>query len=553
MRKPLLSLLSRTLGFRTPCARNHGLALARAVLITSVLTLAAALVLGANRTQAQTLNCGTTTKNCHPLQVGVNEDWAALHSQASELGVANRVGLDWLRFPWSWADTQPNGPDDWNWDYTDRIMDAAQAAGEKVIFKPQGSPCWAHPSVPCTSSSTVPPDPDYLAEWQDYIRAVLQRYPGTIVAVEVWNEPNLRPFWDAPISPDRYAQVLRSAYTAVKSVDAKMPVVSGGLAAMTSTTATQMDYRSFLTAALSKGTKGYLDAVAIHPYPNYQKGTYLNELSTIVGNVRSIVGSKLPIWVTEFGYPTPTDADEQQQSTQITQSLNLLAHTQNVPVAIVHRMLDKSGGSIYAHYGLVRADYSPKPSYCAVGVWTYAFATSADCSIATQPLSLTKTGGGRGTVTSSPSEIDCDPSCTGQNGNYPTGTQVTLTAAPASGSTFAGWSGACSGASQTCTVTMDKAQSVEARFTQPTSAYLLYVNKAGGGLGTVVSSPDGINCGPDCPNQAHTYPAGTQVTLTATAASGNTFYGWSNACSGTTTCTVTMDADKYVGAWFGPA
>ena len=81
----------------------------------------------------------------------------------------------------------------------------------------------------------------------------------------------------------------------------------------------------------------------------------------------------------------------------------------------------------------------------------------------------------------------------------------------------------------------------------------LALNEAGGGLGTVVSSPDGINCGPDCPTQTHTYPAGTQVTLTATAASGNTFYGWSNACSGTTTCTVTMDSDKYVGAWFGPA
>jgi hypothetical protein len=41
------------------------------------------------------------------------------------------------------------------------------------------------------------------------------------------------------------------------------------------------------------------------------------------------------------------------------------------------------------------------------------------------------------------------------------------------------------------------------------------------------------------------------VTLTATAASGSTFAGWSGGgCSGTGTCTVTMTADKSVTANF---
>src|SRR6185437_4106943 len=48
--------------------------------------------------------------------------------------------------------------------------------------------------------------------------------------------------------------------------------------------------------------------------------------------------------------------------------------------------------------------------------------------------------------------------------SFASGTSVTLTATPANGSSFAGWSGACSGAA-TCIVSMTASQSVTASFT----------------------------------------------------------------------------------------
>src|SRR5207247_1604848 len=76
-------------------------------------------------------------------------------------------------------------------------------------------------------------------------------------------------------------------------------------------------------------------------------------------------------------------------------------------------------------------------------------------------LTVTKTGSGSGTLTSSPAGIDCGATC---SASFASGTSVTLTAAPASGSAFTGWSGAgCSGAG-TCVVTMSAAQSVTASF-----------------------------------------------------------------------------------------
>jgi hypothetical protein len=82
------------------------------------------------------------------------------------------------------------------------------------------------------------------------------------------------------------------------------------------------------------------------------------------------------------------------------------------------------------------------------------------------PLSLTvaNLGAGSGTVTSSPSGINCGTTC---SASYSIGTVVTLTATPNSGSIFTGWSGACQNTSGACVVTMNAAQTVTADYTIP--------------------------------------------------------------------------------------
>ena len=77
------------------------------------------------------------------------------------------------------------------------------------------------------------------------------------------------------------------------------------------------------------------------------------------------------------------------------------------------------------------------------------------------------------------------------------------------------------------------------------------LNVVVGGDGTVTSTPAGINCNTaenaDC---SEVYIAGTAVTLIAQADDGAVFDGWSGDCTGTDTCTVTMDTAKNVTATF---
>jgi hypothetical protein len=80
----------------------------------------------------------------------------------------------------------------------------------------------------------------------------------------------------------------------------------------------------------------------------------------------------------------------------------------------------------------------------------------------------------------------------------------------------------------------------------------LTVTKSGTGSGTVTSSPSGIDCGSECEAE---FEEGKQVTLTAAAASGSEFTGWSGDCEsvsgpGGDECTLEMNAEKNVTAQY---
>ncbi len=138
----------------------------------------------------------------------------------------------------------------------------------------------------------------------------------------------------------------------------------------------------------------------------------------------------------------------------------------------------------------------------------------------------------------------CGASCLA---SYPSGSAVTLTAAPMTNSIFTGWSGAACVGTDVCTVTMSDITMVTATFDVPASLTLTVV-RAGTGSGTVTSAPAGITCGTSC---SASYASGTAVTLTATPTTGSTFTGWSGGgCSGSGSCTVIMSAATTVTATF---
>jgi hypothetical protein len=100
------------------------------------------------------------------------------------------------------------------------------------------------------------------------------------------------------------------------------------------------------------------------------------------------------------------------------------------------------------------------------------------------------------------------------------------------------------------TSTWDPAMAAEIQLTVSSPALTLSLSRSGSGSGSVASAPPGIDCGSTC---SADFDEGTSVTLTATPTAGNAFAGWSGACSGTGTCTVSMTQARGVDASFALA
>lgn len=107
-----------------------------------------------------------------------------------------------------------------------------------------------------------------------------------------------------------------------------------------------------------------------------------------------------------------------------------------------------------------------------------------------QTLNVATAGNGSGTVSSSPAGVDCGTTCSHA---YSFGTVVTLTEAAASGSVFAGWSGACSGTGG-CSVTMNQARSVTATFTAKPAPACVVPNLKGKTLTSAKSALTHAHC-----------------------------------------------------------
>lgn len=136
-------------------------------------------------------------------------------------------------------------------------------------------------------------------------------------------------------------------------------------------------------------------------------------------------------------------------------------------------------------------------------------------------ITVTKAGAGTGTVTSSPSGINCGADCTE---DVIQGNTVTLTATPDTASSFTGWSGTygCTG-TDTCVVSaIAEDAAVTATFAvkeTPPTYYNMTVSYTGSGSGTT-DPAEGI----------HSKGEGTEVAISATASTNSTFNAWSGTC-----------------------
>ena len=317
---------------------------------------------------------------------GIAGDMASLSSAAlaTRLGGLHQLGVTWLRYDIDWSNIEAS-PGQYNWTDYDREIAAVSAAGFTSLGIIDYTPAWARRSDCTDSKMCAPADP---ATYAQFAAAVVARYQHFgLHDWEIWNEPNNVNFYQPAADPVEYTAMLKASYTAIKQVDGRAFVVTGGTAPADSADG-YLSSPDFVRGLYAAGAKGYFDAIAHHPYtwpyspawPN-PEGAW-GQLATIHGIMAANGDGSKKIWVTEFGAPTggpgtvarsgfstaegqADHVNETLQSTMVSDAVKLETSAPWIGPFFWYSYQDAGTASdtVENFFGLLRADGSRKPAY----------------------------------------------------------------------------------------------------------------------------------------------------------------------------------------------
>lgn len=185
--------------------------------------------------------------------------------------------------------------------------------------------------------------------------AIAAGLPTGVLAFEVWNEmdePNNRPEYAPGVPAERYGELLRDTYRAIKA-QSRVTVISGGA---------DSGDPNYLVRARRQVGRLFADGVGLHPYgkrpdPGWPTADWgFGDLEDIVEVYHAATG--LPVWITEMG----TD-DDDLAAEYLRRSFARLSGSAGSHVAKVvwFCWTDAMGGA----FGLLDAAGVPKPAYHA--------------------------------------------------------------------------------------------------------------------------------------------------------------------------------------------
>jgi hypothetical protein len=282
------------------------------------------------------------------------------------------LGAQVVRDSLLWHQIEPvEGERDWS--RLDAVVAELRKAGIEPLLAVLGSPAWAN-AVPESTPDHylhVPARGPALDEWldrySDFLGEAVERYREFVRRWEIWNEPNLAMFWRPRPDPVAYRQVYETLRATILGVDPEAEVSAGGVAGLTHANPPNIPGRTFLSRF--DATRPPLENVAVHPYtsndhaPNvdFPGENNFSDIGRVRGQLAS-AGEPIPIWVTEWGWPSDV-VGEARQAQYVDTSLTMLERRYPfVPVATYFSERDRPPEFLY---GLLDEDLEPKPAAAA--------------------------------------------------------------------------------------------------------------------------------------------------------------------------------------------
>ncbi len=337
------------------------------------------------------------------LKLGVHIAETELLTYVQRVEKSAALGLRVIRIPVDWNVLEPKSGH-YSAEYVSEIqarLMAAQALGVQAVMMFAQSPPWANGG----NHPAFPPEAKYYQSFADALKYVHSALIGprdahaigsdSVLAWEVWNEPNVVEFWPNHgvragafvlvelAAAKQYAALLDVSYRTMKSAYPELTLLGGSLAAGDT---------AYLQALYTHwGGIPKFDHLSLHPYArvdespgaHYGKAQYPEQCNSGdslsppwcfklgIENIRAVLNAHgdahKQIWLTEFGTSSAEGwghaGGEAEQREHLRRSMDILrdwraqGDTMAIPVAISYRLQDEGGD----RFGLYRADGGAKP------------------------------------------------------------------------------------------------------------------------------------------------------------------------------------------------
>ncbi|MCA9908159.1 MAG: endo-1,4-beta-xylanase [Anaerolineae bacterium] len=246
----------------------------------------------------------------------------------------NQLSVNWVKMQIRWEQVEPE-KGNFDWSQTDLYLPAASEQGLHVLASIVTAPAWAR--EPGVNLEQHGPPADYN-DYVNFVTQILQRYPGMIHAVEVWNEHNLDREWTSArgLSAANYVEMLRLSYQAIKNIDPGIIVISGALSPTgLSDGVRAWDDFVYMDQMIQAGLLNYTDCVGVHhnginvspdyrwdaipndptarfrgPFDNPHHSWSFRSTLEQYANKIALAGGKQKLCITEFGWASTEGFDE---------------------------------------------------------------------------------------------------------------------------------------------------------------------------------------------------------------------------------------------------
>jgi hypothetical protein len=247
--------------------------------------------------------------------------WGNPSTTTRDLNTLRSADFGWQKSLFKWREMNPD-PGVYNFNESDRVVSASNAAHVKIIARVDFQPWWTRSDQTYANAR-----PDNLQWYADFLSVLANRYRsgspyGHIDAIEVWNEPNLRREWGDTIthqSAADYVQMLKLSYVAVKTADSTIQVVTAGLSPTGDYDGTAAPDDQFLQWMFDAGMNGYFDVLGLNAnaqvadpsaapgsIAGLADGSFYFRRAEQMRAIEEHNGSFNQAWLMEFGWTTDT-------------------------------------------------------------------------------------------------------------------------------------------------------------------------------------------------------------------------------------------------------